>query len=96
MTGKRDDHERGVPPSADVLDGDLEALVRESLERLLPLMKPKLAEVFRRAELLGESCEMIAASLGISVERVESRLQAARAEIRRLLEHGARSHLDRP
>ena len=50
MTGKRDDHERGVPPSADVLDGDLEALVRESLERLLPLMKPKLAEVFRRAE----------------------------------------------
>lgn len=96
MTRKRDNIERGDPTTVDAFDGDLEALVRKSLDRLLPLMNPELTEVFRRAELLGESCETIAASLEISVETAKSRLEAARAEMWRLLELSARSNLNRP
>ncbi len=96
MTSNHDDQEQKDPFSADILDSELEALVRDSLDRFLALMKPEYSEVFRRAELLGESHEMIAVSLGISSGTVEARLHAARAAIRRLLVHGARSHLDQP
>jgi len=96
MTNNHDDQEQRDPFLADILDSELEALVRESLDRLLALMKPEYSEIFRRAELLGESHEMIAVLLGISSETVEARLHAARAAIRRLLVHGAQSHLDQP
>jgi DNA-directed RNA polymerase specialized sigma24 family protein len=95
MTGKSKNSRSSEPSPVDAFEDDLRAAVRKGLDHLLPMMAPELAEVFRRAELLGQPCETIAASLGLSVGTVESRLQAARIEMRQLLELSAQSQLDR-
>jgi DNA-directed RNA polymerase specialized sigma24 family protein len=94
MTGKSENSRSSEPSPVDAFDEDLRATVRKGLDHLLPMMAPEVAEVFRRAELLGQPCETIAAALGLSVGTVESRLRAARIEMRRLLALSAQSCLD--
>lgn len=94
MIGKPSNIVCGGALTATALDSDLAILVRESLVKLLPLLKPRLREIFRRAELHGESREAIADSLAISVDTVDFRLRAARTEVRLLLKRGALYHIN--
>ena len=94
MATERDASKPGGSRSANVLDQDLWAAVRRSLDPLLRVMDPELREVFQRAEFRGETCEVIALSLRISIDEAEARLSRAHAKIRQLIEISARSYLD--
>jgi len=69
------------------------------MHKLLPLMRPDYLEVVRRADLLLEPREQIAASLDTTVNNVAVRLHRGRISLRRLLEDTCRAcddhgHLD--
>lgn len=71
--------------ATSVPDEELEAAVCDCLYRLLPTLKPEYAEVIWRADLLEESRESIAQSLGTSVNNINVRLHRARGALRQRL-----------
>jgi len=73
------------PSSDDLSDTAMRAAVQSSLVSLLPMMRPQLAEIFRRSELLEEPSGVIASSLDISVVATESLLEDSRVEMQKLL-----------
>lgn len=68
------------------IDEDLDSLVCSCLYKLLPTLKAEYAEVIWRTDLVGESSESIAKSLGISYENFRVRLHRARQSLRARLE----------
>lgn len=71
--------------ATSVPDEELEAAVCDCLYRLLPTLKPEYGEVIWRADLLEESRESIAESLGTSVNNINVRLHRARGALRERL-----------
>jgi len=94
------DHQRGAarrrqreavmsPESFDAFsiepDTELDEAICNCLYKLLPTLKPQYAEVIRRVDLLEESREQVAASLGVSVGNLGVRLHRARQALKQRL-----------
>jgi len=75
---------RGSSPG-NIFDAALRGAVQSSLTPLLPMMQPRLAEVFRRSELLDQPSEVIAFAFGIPVDAANSLLEDSRAEMQEFL-----------
>ena len=67
-------------------DAELDAAICNCLYRLLPTLKPEYADIVWRADILGEPCDRLAASLGTSLNNVTVRLHRGRQALRRRLE----------
>ncbi len=93
MKKLREDVGRENKLPEDALDMDLRAAVFKSVDRLLPMLEPLLADIFRRAELLGQSHQAIATEVGVDADTVVLRLDQARTEIGRMLELSAHAHV---
>lgn len=96
MKKHRDDVGRENELLDVALDLDLRAAVFKSVNRFLPMLEPELADVFRRAEILGQSHQAIATDVGTDADTVVLRLNQARTEVRRLLELSAHAHVSHP
>jgi RNA polymerase sigma factor (sigma-70 family) len=64
---------------------ELESTVCTCLYALLPTLKPEYADILRRADLLGEPSQQVAAALGVTVQNVAVRLHRARQALKRAL-----------
>lgn len=67
-------------------DEELDEAVCNCLYKLLPTLKPEYAEVIWRIDLLGESRERVAASLGVTLNNVTVRLHRGRQALKKRLE----------
>jgi len=71
---------------ADVAPDELDPVVCACLNRLLPTLKKDYADLLKRADMLDESRESIAATYGISENNLRVRLHRARRALRQRLE----------
>lgn len=71
--------------------GDLDLVVCMCLYKLLPTLKSEYADVLWRADLIGESRQSIAGTLGISESNLRVRLHRARQALRQRLEETCRT-----
>ena len=67
-------------------DAELDEAVCNCLYKLLPTIKPEYAEVIRRVDLLGESRDLVAANLGVTLNNVTVRLHRGRRALKKRLE----------
>lgn len=69
-------------PGADVFeDGELEAMLRDSVRTLIALLDPALGEPLWRAEILDQPPSEIAGEMKLSEKVVMKRLQAGRRKL---------------
>lgn len=73
------DHENGNPGGFD--EAELEALLRELLGTLIPLLDPSRAEVVWRAELLDQPAPVIARELNLCEHDVKKHLREGRGDL---------------
>jgi RNA polymerase sigma-70 factor (ECF subfamily) len=86
-------HKREVGMNSDEVetlpieaDEEIDQAICNCLHKLLPTLKQEYAEVVRRVDLLGESREGVAASLGVSLNNVTVRLHRGRQALKLRLE----------
>lgn len=70
---------------------DLDLVVCVCLYKLLPTLKPEYAEILWHADLVGESRQNIASTLGITESNFRVRLHRARQALRQRLEETCRT-----
>jgi RNA polymerase sigma factor (sigma-70 family) len=73
-------------PNAAEVDEELDASICNCLHRLLPTLKPGYAEIIWRADILGETRDQLATTLGISLNNLTVRLHRGRRALRKRLE----------
>ncbi len=71
----------GPSPEDQLVDRQL----RQRLAHILGELEPALRDVLLRRDILGESTQIAADALGLSVEATKSRLHRARSEVKRRL-----------
>ena len=83
-------HAREAPEAAPGFDADLERVVCECVNDLIPLLKPEYSDLIRRVDLGGSSVSSVADEIGISPGNARVRLHRARAALRDELERSCR------
>lgn len=71
---------------SDEATGELDPIVCACLNRLLPTLKKDYADLLKRADMLDESRESLAAAYGITENNLRVRLHRARRALRQRLE----------
>lgn len=79
------EHELNAPP-----DVEEERIVCACMERLLPMIAPRYADVIRQLDLDEKSPEAVAETLGISRNNLNVRLHRARQQLKQRLEETCR------
>lgn len=68
-----------------VFDEEAHGAVCECMYRLLPILRPEYSDLLWRADLLGESKQVIAKDAGVTINNLTVRLHRARQALKRVL-----------
>ena len=90
QTNAEYDYQESVLLTGDA-NGDLDLMVCMCLYKLLPTLKSEYANILWRADLIGESRQNIADTLGVTESNVRVRLHRARQALRQRLEETCRT-----
>ncbi len=93
--GPREEPVADFPDLAESLDGEDEVDLRPAIRRMIAALPEESREAIVLTEFQGISQAELAARLGLSVSGAKSRVQRARAQLRRMLDECCRFEFDR-
>lgn len=93
--GPREEPTADLPELAEALEGEELVDLRPAVRRMIGMLSPEFREAIVLTEFDGLTQAQLAARLGISVSGAKSRVQRARAELRRFMDECCRFEFDR-